>query len=373
MQKIFKWVAMLLMVVLFFFYGFGTKRASLSNRAIVVGLAIDAEGDELVVSAQILIPQKPGSDSKTNNVVSAKSKTISGAMNILSKETSLVISLSHSSLLIIGKDAFDKGVYNILDYLNRNAFISENVLLVTSLEKAGDILRTKVAFSDMSSYYAQRTISGYGDYLGVPKVSIKEFMFKYYNEGGANALAILEKVETESKDKDDQPEYLFDLSKTAIFKKNKFIFNADKESSEGMSYYFGNLQNGSIFVEGENKESIEVYITKKTEKKKVDLDTLTFTVEINLTLIIEEIISKDNTERPVEVDKLKDSETEKIKEKVKKSVTKAFVECQKEGVDIYDAYGIFYGKYSNKFKNKYTFDDFMKEVKLETKVNIKYK
>ena len=126
-------------------FALGVESTPLSERAIVAGLGIDYENDRFIVSAQILLPSSNDSKSSGIAISSAEGKTIGEALAKISSESSMLVAMSHCNLVLLGENLIQDKAYTSLDYMVRNAYLSENALILTTYGSAKDILSAKTA------------------------------------------------------------------------------------------------------------------------------------------------------------------------------------------------------------------------------------
>lgn len=377
MKRGVKWVAYGL--AFFLFLILGEQATPLTERAIAVGLGIDKEGEEYTVSAQILVPATGNDKAQNSAIATARSKTLSGALNHISKDTGLKVTLSHCNLVILGMGVMERDAFTTLDYLRRNAYLSENALLAGA-KNAFEILDTDVAFSGLASFYAQRALISAGNYKDIARKTVKDFLNAYYTENGGNWLTLMEKTEIAGKETEGaeqgnkDPQYLFDLSKTAILKKGRYVFTTTEEETAGINYVLDKLDKGAIQIEGDSGEAIELYILKGEGKLEFAPDKLEVDVKIKVDLLLKEVVSPPShpdTKDDITKNSLSPAETERIKKQIADNVEGVFRHAQAEGVDIFDCYGGFYRKGGRKWADGAS-KEYLSKTLCKTTVEVEY-
>lgn len=361
-------------------FALGVEITPLSERAIVAGLGIDYENDAFLVSAQILLPSSDDSKSSGIAVSSASGKTIGEALAKISSESSMLIAMSHCNLVLLGENLIKDKAYIALDYMVRNAYLSENALLLTTEGRAKDLFTAKTAYSDMTSFYIQRELMVYGNYKEAVRRNIKEYLACYYTHNSANWLTKVRKVETEkpqgggtaespSKDSGDDKTYVFDFSTCAIIKGNDFVFEGDEDVISGINFIYSKLDKGDIVVEY-GGETYCFYIVKSKTKRSFDADTYTATFKVKMDLVLKEVISQNNSNFSViDVEPPLGAENA-VKDYVCSVVNKAFTLSREMGVDIYNLYGGFYAKEGKKWLNKR--QGYLEKSNVQTEVEIDF-
>ena len=176
---------------------FGIESVPISDRAIVIGLAVDREEDAYMVSAQILMASSGQDQSTSSGVVSVEYPTLSGALNEISKQTGMLVTLSHCNLVILGPSVLDGYAQKTLDYLSRNAYLSENALLVTSESSAREVLSAKGAYAQTTAFFMQQPLISDGQYQDIVYRTIKEYRADFSTFNGANRLPVVRPVPAE--------------------------------------------------------------------------------------------------------------------------------------------------------------------------------
>lgn len=378
MKRQYKWIAFVICFILMF--ALGVKITPLSERAIVAGLGIDYEKDTFTVSAQILLPSS--NDSKTSNIVvsSASGKTIGEALAKISSESSMLVAMSHCNLVLLGEGTLQDKAYSSLDYMIRNAYLSENALLLTTEGKALDILNARTAYSDMTSFYIQRELMVYGNYKEAVHRNIKEYLSSYYTYNSANWLTKVRKVETEkpqtggsagigsSSGSGEEKVYVLDFDKCAIIQGNKFIFDGDEDVVSGINLATSSLDKGDVVV-SDGERTYCFYIIKSKPKTTYLPKEFKAKIKLNVDLILKEVVSNEDDFSVVDVEPNERAE-KLLKEYFNFVINKAFDECRMRGVDIFDLYGGFYGKMGRKWVS--WGENYLQKSTLEVDAKITY-
>ena len=390
MKRQYKWIAFLIAFALTF--ALGVKITPLSERAIVAGLALDMEGEEFTVSAQILLPSE--NDSKSSGIIvsSAKGSTIGEALAKISSESSMLIAMSHCNLVILGEGLIARNAYSALDYLIRNAYLSENALLLTAEGKAKDILECKTAYSEMSSFYIQRELLVYGNYKEAVRRNIKDYLASYYTENGANWLTKVRKRETESPQSGGNTEssssggsgqsgsssssgggsekvYVLEFDSCAIIRKNEFCFSGNEQVISGINFVTASLDKGDVVVK-EGNVSYCFYIVKSKCDLSYSPNDYEATAKLNMDLFLKEIVDPTCVNFDIADVEPPPSVNELVKTYVIDAVTAAFEQSRARGVDIFDLYGGFYGKAGKKWYD--LSENYLEKSSLKVEVNVKY-
>lgn len=359
-----KWTAFALAFIAALILGGTINATPIVSRAVVVGIAIDRSGELLEVTAQVLVTSGSTAGKPQSKEISAKAPTVSGALSQIAENTSMVVSLAHCNLVILGKEILEYNAVYPLDYLIRNAYLSENALLIGTLGKASEILKTKVAFSELASLYAQRAIESLTKYDSVAERTIKEFVVdeKKYNK--SNYLMVIERVPLEKVDvvptaggddtqgggqsgqggQGEEQEYYFNLRETALFYDSKMVGLLDETETVGLNLVSKEVKAGTLNIKGDDGEEIEVYIVNASAKKEFDKDSRTMKVSIEMKVNVKEI-NADHSILSKDDGKLSETELARGEKTLVDAVTSCYEKAKAVGVDIFDITASLYRKY----------------------------
>lgn len=368
MKRYYKWIAFALCFAAFILLG--TEIVPLTDRAIVLGVGIDKSENGYAVSAQIVLPGDAESKSAENIVLTAEDKTISAALDAISREAGKIISMSHCNVVILGSGVVQHDAVNVLDYIIRNAYLSENAILLTTAGKAEEILKAKPAFSDMSSLYLQNVLTDFGYYPVRNKRNVKEFLVSYNTETAGNWLPSVklksaEAPESEETDSSGDGEaFVFDFSETAVFSGGNYVLKLDEQGTRGINYVESELKEGSLSV-SDGDTVYNFFIVDSSCKKKFNRDmTAEFTVKAEL--ILKEILSPTGVSVQIENAEPGEKINLLISEEICEAVTLAYESSKKAGADVFNLYDGFYGIFGAEWKEEY-FRDATLSVKTELK------
>lgn len=381
MKRSYKWIAFTVCFALILLLG--VEVVPLADRAIVVGLAIDRDEEGFSVAAQILMPSDDDSKSSGYIISEARSESLSGALTKISEQSNLIVAMSHCNLVILGKTVIDGDAYSSLDYLVRNAYLSENALLLASDGNAAEILSSKTAYSETSSFYIQRALMEFGYYNDRTVRTVKDFLVSHYTHNKANWLPIVTRRiaqseqlpgasggGTESPSAGNDVQYVFDFSRTAILKDASYVFTLDERGTAGLAYVNSHIEEGSVTVKGDGGDTYNFYIVTSRASKKYDPDGLNAKIEVKMELILKEVLSASDAYAPEDVEP-DDASRALVAESVISDIEAAFEECRMHGVDIFDLYGGFYGKGGAVWRDGNS-DNYLGRCSLEVSTEITY-
>ncbi|MDE7257327.1 MAG: hypothetical protein K2N50_05170, partial [Clostridia bacterium] len=106
---------------LFFTNDFGLL--DLRKTSVVIGVGLDIEEDEVVLTAQLAVPQPAENGENTKfNVVTGEGATVAAALNEVNVKTGFYPKLVFCKLIILGESCFGENITKLLEYFYRNEY-----------------------------------------------------------------------------------------------------------------------------------------------------------------------------------------------------------------------------------------------------------
>lgn len=235
----------------------------LNDIAIVSGISIDREKDEYSVG--ILIANSTDGE---NVLYKTNGKTISDAIKKLESITPKQLYLGHLGVVILSSDTCKLGLDKISDYFFRNPETTKRFYLVMSNDKAIDVL--KIA-SPLESYPFQSIK------LNIENASNSSYQSNSLTYSKFIEMLITKRVEPyipiikvvkNDNDKVLVKEYL-ELNNIGLFKKSKFIYEANELESRGINLLLGNTKDMLITTKCFSAVVSRIKVKKSIKNNKI--------------------------------------------------------------------------------------------------------
>ncbi len=369
-----KFLLVMVLVAIFFFFGSITNTLSLNNRGIVVGLGLDYENEEVVVSCQTLVAGSAGADKVSNNtyaVTSASGRTLGEAIQKIVVDSAEYVSFAHCNSIIVGKSIADSGLLReVLEEMLLNSKIMENTSLIYYDGVAKDALSEKIAINLMTSFALQRMVASNKEYFDVAECSVKDYLSASLVDSGATVMPSIsrgidvEESSEESKE-DSQKRILLAIRNSACLTRTGVAGLLNEEETVAYNMIKKSFNDGMLTVEIEGKsEGMEIE-SKSTSFEYLIEDVPTVNASVSLTFADMSYVNGYRRD-PEIAQQVESSYAEKMKG-VTESLYTRFAE---NGVDIFSIYHSFYARHGKGFKQSYpTYSkDFTFEVEYEVKV-----
>ncbi len=368
----YKWVAIILALIFVFIVDAMVFNVSIINRGVAIGLGIDMDGDEIELTAQIVLPKNGGVSSGGNNFInySAKAKDMEKTIDLISAQSGLELSISHATVIIIGKSVFEKKRFDLFDFFLSDDKVNDNILLVMAEDNAKDILKAKVPVGGVSSYQLSNQLRPEKAPIGLITVTLKDFAMRLHTGNGDNYLPIvsLKPIDPSTdQSKDDQKEaHCFGLNKTAIVNKDGYKGTLDIQLTEGLSIAKMTLQDGVLQMTGSDNRDISIHIVNSKASIKYDYEKHVYKIKMTMITSRSEGRHESNSSYRYDMDS---EEMEDFRVLVTERVQAVIDYSIAIGVDVLSIKEGFY-RVNPKHKDKIMTDEFLSSIKLDMDIKI---
>ncbi len=279
MNKIKILILLLVFNIPFAFSGCSNK-TELRDRAIVEAMAIDFENGEYKITLQEYMPSDSmageGSGENQNIYVTTSGKTLFEALKNAESKDGNQIFYGHSRAYLIGKEAADKGLVQIIEFMNSNYQLSLNSAVILTETSAEDVLKKKVFAGVVPNITIDR-IESCGK---APDVAVIDVLRDVYNLEGCCVLPII------SPDGKEEVK----IEKCAVFKEQKTKIFLNTEQTMGYIWMLGKISDAVMIAKKDNQRiSVNVISDKTKIKMKADNDEVTLNVSVTAKGNISEI------------------------------------------------------------------------------------
>ena len=130
---------------------------NIEKTAIIVAIGIDKADDGLEVTAQIAVPQASNQNvSNSDAILSAKDKTLYGALEKISLETGWYPKLTFCNLILIGKELANQNFTPVIDYILTSNRFQNSAVIATTDKTAKETLKSATPLDYISSVALQK-------------------------------------------------------------------------------------------------------------------------------------------------------------------------------------------------------------------------
>lgn len=184
-------VALFLIFVFFFSNDFGL--IDIEKTAIITAVALDSADGEYEVAAQIAVPEATDNNSENKKAqISGKGGTIGAAIKNIGDRTGWYPNLQFCNVIIVGESLTNDNVLRVLDYFSKTLRVQDSALVITTNEKAADLLKASTPLDNISSFALQKILlKNPGFDSDVAETDIKSFCIDYYSESESSFMPLV--------------------------------------------------------------------------------------------------------------------------------------------------------------------------------------
>ncbi|MEG1608309.1 MAG: Ger(x)C family spore germination C-terminal domain-containing protein [Clostridia bacterium] len=391
-----KWIVLLIMLVTLIAFESLVVQIPLSKRVIAIGIGLDMVGEDIELSAQVIIPNKnKGSQNTQYQVFSAKGKTVQQAIATMQAQIGATPSFAHTLVALVGKDFVGQKLFDTFKTFMASTIISDNALIgYCDKESAKDVLSAKMTVNNTVPYNMQNSMLADEKPIGQVVAKIKDYFKTYYQVGGCSYLPIVAKQDSAvtaglplshkaslidlntaalvgeeeggAAGSNTEKDYIINLDTAVIVDRNFKTLALDKEQTRGLTLVKQRLKDGNFNVVNSFGESIVYYIERS--KTKVVLDNLNMCFEINM--VVENIANNNIAHDNGGV--MSNDEKNQIASEVTTSILSGFNLGKLNDMDIFNVGEMFYAKYGQQWLDKYG-ENYLDRITPSVNVKIKVK
>ncbi len=257
-------------VCLFSFCSCEKPGTELSELMIMQGIGIDVSNNEFKVTVEILNNEQSGSpggngnsDNKTK-IYTAKGKTVGEALRKLITKSGNEPMFAHNRVIIIGEEAANRNLSDILDFFERNYDSRASQLLCVAKNTTGEtVIRAKLLTDSIKSKILENMLQESAKQSLVPKVRIIDAV-NYMKDETSGICIPAVKVEKNGENEN------YELDGCALFGKDStFSMYIDSQIAEGIAILNDKIEEGVISADLPNGQKASFYINKGKSRYEI--------------------------------------------------------------------------------------------------------
>lgn len=175
------WALIIAMLGLFFTNDFGL--VDIHKTSVVVAIGIDTEEEDVIVTAQIAVPQPSQSgDNIQYTEVQGRGLTIADCLNEINSKTGFYPKLLFCKLILIGEECQSEELFRVLGCFYRRNYSELTAQVAMCKGKASEMLSLPATISPENSTAMQRALSEeLKKSANVSSVNLKDLAFSNYS------------------------------------------------------------------------------------------------------------------------------------------------------------------------------------------------
>lgn len=369
-----KWIILAVLIIVVAVFDGLSSNINLLDRAIVVGVGIDAEDDQLVISAQVIIPRNSSSASQGNDFVvySARGKTFQQAIENLSYTVGLKASFAHTNVVILGDKFLKSGRTDVLEFLVTSDLVTDNTLLVASAGDAKEILAVQMPINEVASYHLTEILQSNRKEAGQNTSSLKDYFCDIYKVGETACLPLVFLRESEfgllGQNADGEKSKLLDVSHVVVTNKEGYLVRLGRRQSAALSYTTEKLNAGSLGYKGDDGQEREAVILRTDcLKRALSYDEVEIKLDFSVRPSQKYYVAADGSSGGIS-----DNEKDRISADIVSAVADCFEVCKYFDADVFHVGEELYRCFGEEWRMSAE-QTYLDDVKLRIIVNLNVK
>jgi spore germination protein KC len=353
--------------------------SDITERAMILGVAIDKDDDEYQITIQILYiePAKEGAVGQIKPIAyTAKDKSIYSAFSKISLMSPRYLCYTHIQLVVVSEEIAKEGILSVMDFLMRHyESRQEFYILIAKDVTAKDTLETYTILEGFPVFNIRGSVEiAVVDHGMSNAITYDEFLSLIIKEGiepAVSGLTIEGDIEKGRKEENTEfinPEAYLKVKSMAIFKYDKLIGWFDDDESRGYNFALGHINETVHEFPCDEENYIDIRITKNNPGITTEIkdNKVISTIEIDVLGRIAQLGCPFNIEEGETLMKIEKMFNESLEELVKKTI-----EATQQKFNS-DALGIGRKVYQQNLKywqeNKDSWDEIFPTIEINVKV-----
>lgn len=188
------WLVFIALLWLFFSNDFGL--VDIHKTSVAVAIGIDYEEEEVVVTAQLAVPQPSSSGENIQyKAVQGQGETLADALNEINAKTGFFPKLLFCKLVILGESCRQKNLFQVTGCLYRKNFSELTAQVATCEGNAYDLLKLPAALSSETSQAILNVLASENERTAhVASVTLKDIAIETYGVSQACYIPLVEPI-----------------------------------------------------------------------------------------------------------------------------------------------------------------------------------
>ncbi|MGG3888865.1 Ger(x)C family spore germination protein [Metabacillus fastidiosus] len=308
------------------------NRREMNELAIAVGLGIDRQDDQYLVTVQIVNPgeiaaQKGGGRATPVLIYQETGDTVMEAFRRLTTVAPRKIYTAHLRMVIIGEKLAEEGFGETLDLLSRSREMRTDYYIAVAKDlKAENVLKVLTSLEDIPANQLFSSLeTSEKAWAPTTSVTLDELIPDIVSKGKeANLTGIkirgnVQEGETSENVKQIEAPTKLQYEGIAVFKNDRLIGWLDEDESKGLNYSLGKVKSTIVDITcpNEGKIGIEIIRTKADVETKVKNGRLTGMIRVEAEGNIADVeCRKAELAKTVTIHDFEKKGEESIKEKI---------------------------------------------------------
>lgn len=336
----------------------------LDELAILVALAVDIENEKILLTSEIMIPKKPGTNvSGQPTVVYAQSTgdTIFDALRNVTLEFDRKIFLSHNRVIIFGEELAKRGIGDFINFFLYDVEPRETAyMLVAKGAKAYDVIGINGGLSDAPADYLNGEIENFKYTSKTRSLTMTEYI-KYFFSNGTPVLGVVRKIEQMKINVEKQQTTALDISGGAVFDMDRLVGYYTGDEMIGFNFIVNEIEGGLIVFETPDELSKDNKLIAKqgkftvmeiiSSRTKNDIEIVDNKIHLTINVTLKGSLGEETKGLKLSELNIKDAIQNACSAKTEEYIRMTMDKAQKEfKLDTFSINDVFHKKYPKEWK-----------------------
>lgn len=366
-----KWLVILISAIILTIFGRVVDNKSLTQSGIVVGLGIDFQEEQYMVTVQtVSVSGSAGTDKAISSYLtySAKGATLTEAINSISEQLGLIVSLSHCNLVIMSRSAISLNPVRMFSALTKPLALPEQALIVATDHDIPTLFASKIPSTENISFFLQTVLLQDLEAGGLTSVSVKDYLAMRCSKSGSVVVPYLRLTEMTEKPigssgGENEKNYIVDINKNLVVGNDDNLL-IDEDIAQVVNLFFNDKVKNKLPVPLDNGGVIEFRIVSNSQSVKIDGYKITAKLRMDVSFVEAQgfdtpYILNCNSE---EVHKARDI----LEEALSATIVKGYELSKECGIDFLGIENLLYQQYGINLD-----ENWMNKVSFEASFDIK--
>jgi spore germination protein KC len=366
------------------------NRAELNDLRITVAGGIDRAGDKWEVSYQTIIPSSmasgtggsAGSSTQPSiYVFSIVSDTIFGARMKSNLEASRKLYVAHAKVIVVGREAAERGLSELVDLFLRNSEARETVRLLITDGTAKDLLKNMVPPEKLPGESYSDIVGKASKFISIfPSKSIFDLALSLHSDAKSIGIPVASFVGEDTEEnkeklqsldilKDTSPPLSLRLTRLGVFSGDRLVGYLSGRESMGVSWLTDQVKGTELSFpcpEAKNKHNSIIITSSKTKLRPVHAGThYTMLVSVKLNGNLMESTCNKDLSKPEVIREME----KRVEEEVRDQMFTGWNAVQQMGVDVTGYADIIHRSFPKEWKKmQATWPEEFKRMDIQVKV-----
>ena len=256
---------------------------NIMDRAIIIGLGVDACDEGVRLTAEVVSPSSSGEQVGTfSKTVSANGKSVGQAIQRIAELTGKEASLGRCLILVLGQDLYENVDFSdIIDYFINSDSFKESSIIACCEGTAEKLMNKGSVLTQSVSLALTGLIQDQASKVAIVTNNMLEYALSQLDMLKTGYMNKIKYVESDNSDPQnpDKDQGYFALDEIAVFRENKLTCMLNRDEVKGFSVMSDDVL-GDTFTTDASGKILTLNVNSKKVDKKLKDDEITIKIKL---------------------------------------------------------------------------------------------